>query len=72
MRDDGRESRRRAPSQPINLHTLSTRSRFTCTQARAALLRQEVPVGCVLVDEGTGEVLATGSNRTNETRNVRF
>lgn len=39
-------------------------------QAHAALRRQEVPVGCVLVDTASGEVVATGSNRTNEMRNV--
>ncbi|KAK9863208.1 hypothetical protein WJX84_000292 [Apatococcus fuscideae] len=36
-------------------------------EAQAALLRQEVPIGCVIVLDGT--VIAKGSNRTNETRN---
>ena len=40
------------------------------TQATAALERQEVPIGCVLVDE-SGRVVAKGSNRTNEKRDVR-
>ncbi|KAK9822520.1 hypothetical protein WJX74_000657 [Apatococcus lobatus] len=37
-------------------------------EAQAALLRQEVPIGCVIVLDGT--VIAKGSNRTNETRNA--
>eukprot|EP00252_Welwitschia_mirabilis_P005171 TRINITY_DN15640_c0_g1_i1.p1 TRINITY_DN15640_c0_g1~~TRINITY_DN15640_c0_g1_i1.p1 ORF type:complete len:109 (+),score=17.20 TRINITY_DN15640_c0_g1_i1:205-531(+) len=36
-------------------------------QARIALRNLEVPVGCVLVEEG--EVIASGSNKTNESRN---
>ncbi|EFJ20055.1 hypothetical protein SELMODRAFT_109716, partial [Selaginella moellendorffii] len=37
-------------------------------QARQALNRLEVPVGCVIVENG--RVIASGSNRTNETRNA--
>ncbi|KAH9620634.1 hypothetical protein KSS87_011817 [Heliosperma pusillum] len=37
-------------------------------EAKHALQRLEVPVGCVIIKEG--EVIATGSNRTNETRNA--
>lgn len=55
-----------------------------CTQAENALAAGEVPVGCVFVRNGgdcntsaasaadsssSREVLATGFNRTNETRN---
>ena len=43
----------------------------TLLQATAALERQEVPIGCVLVDEG-GRVVARGSNRTNEKRDVSW
>jgi tRNA(Arg) A34 adenosine deaminase TadA len=38
-------------------------------QAFQALEEGEVPVGCVVVRGG--EVVATGGNKTNETRNVR-
>ena len=38
-------------------------------QACRALEEGEVPVGCVVVRDGS--VVATGSNKTNETRNVR-
>ncbi|KAK9914971.1 hypothetical protein WJX75_003148 [Coccomyxa subellipsoidea] len=37
-------------------------------EARGALARGEVPIGCIIVREG--EVIATGSNMTNETRNA--
>ena len=40
----------------------------TRPQAQAALDEGEVPVGCVVVRDGA--VAATGSNKTNETRNV--
>eukprot|EP00124_Ichthyophonus_hoferi_P004444 Ihof_evm4s489 gene=Ihof_evmTU4s489 len=36
--------------------------------AKEALRAMEVPVGCVIVREG--EVLATGRNETNETKNA--
>lgn len=36
-------------------------------EARAAAGRGEVPVGAVLVDGGTGEILARAGNRTEET-----
>ncbi|KAJ7566012.1 hypothetical protein O6H91_02G084700 [Diphasiastrum complanatum] len=37
-------------------------------EARKALAKLEVPVGCVIVENG--EVIASASNRTNETRNA--
>ncbi|KAG0588700.1 hypothetical protein KC19_2G262900 [Ceratodon purpureus] len=37
-------------------------------EAKGALARLEVPVGCVIVKDG--EVIGRGSNRTNETRNA--
>ncbi|KAK4757801.1 hypothetical protein SAY87_019102 [Trapa incisa] len=37
-------------------------------QAKIALESLEVPVGCVLVEDG--KVIASGRNRTNETRNA--
>ncbi|KAL9233304.1 hypothetical protein vseg_008323 [Gypsophila vaccaria] len=37
-------------------------------EAKKALERLEVPVGCVIVKDG--KVVASGSNRTNETRNA--
>ncbi|XP_070018446.1 tRNA-specific adenosine deaminase TAD2 [Nicotiana tabacum] len=37
-------------------------------QAKDALANLEVPVGCVIVEDG--EVVASGRNRTNETRNA--
>ncbi|KAL9264990.1 tRNA-specific adenosine deaminase TAD2-like protein [Drosera capensis] len=37
-------------------------------EAKQALERLEVPVGCVIVEDG--KVIASGSNRTNETRNA--
>ncbi|KAK1294964.1 hypothetical protein QJS10_CPA16g01263 [Acorus calamus] len=36
--------------------------------AKEAMSRLEVPVGCVIVEDG--KVIASGSNRTNETRNA--
>eukprot|EP00249_Psilotum_nudum_P013385 c24301_g3_i5 orf=603-1067(-) len=41
--------------------------RLALDEARDALTRKEVPVGCVLVEKG--QVIASGSNRSNETRN---
>ena len=38
------------------------------SQACVALGESEVPVGCVVVRDGA--VVARGSNKTNETRNV--
>lgn len=35
-------------------------------QAEAAVLRDEVPIGAVLVDSGTGQVLAADHNRVEE------
>ena len=35
-------------------------------EARAAAARGEVPVGCVLVDTASGEVIAAAGNRTEE------
>lgn len=37
-------------------------------QAKDALVNLEVPVGCVIVADG--EVIASGRNRTTETRNA--
>lgn len=37
-------------------------------QAKDALVNLEVPVGCVIVEDG--EVIASGRNRTTETRNA--
>eukprot|EP00268_Persea_americana_P057084 TRINITY_DN6818_c0_g1_i2.p1 TRINITY_DN6818_c0_g1~~TRINITY_DN6818_c0_g1_i2.p1 ORF type:complete len:126 (+),score=30.74 TRINITY_DN6818_c0_g1_i2:132-509(+) len=37
-------------------------------QAKLALHNLEVPVGCVIVEDG--KVIASGSNRTTETRNA--
>ncbi|ACO63343.1 predicted protein [Micromonas commoda] len=41
--------------------------RVALEEAEGALARWEVPVGCVVVRDG--EVVASGSNRTNEKRN---
>ncbi len=41
--------------------------REALAEARAAFVADEVPVGCVFVDEETQRVLARGHNRTNET-----
>ena len=41
--------------------------RAALVEAEGALNRWEVPVGCVVVRDG--EIIATGSNRTNELRN---
>ncbi|MBW0488633.1 hypothetical protein O181_028348 [Austropuccinia psidii MF-1] len=38
--------------------------------AHEALLSSEIPVGCVLVDSSTQEIIAKGRNRTNETKNA--
>eukprot|EP00898_Chlorokybus_atmophyticus_P007802 jgi/Chlat1/8022/Chrsp7S07761 len=42
--------------------------RLALAEARKALDRMEVPVGCVLVRDD--EIISHGSNRTNETRNA--
>lgn len=39
-------------------------------QAREALDAGEVPIGCVIVDRRTGKIVASGRNRTNETRDA--
>jgi len=43
--------------------------RLALEEAEGALARWEVPVGCVVVRDG--RLVARGSNRTNELRNVR-
>jgi len=43
--------------------------RLALEEAEGALARWEVPVGCVVVRGG--RLVARGSNRTNELRNVR-
>lgn len=40
-------------------------------QASKALDEGEVPVGCVFVDASSNTIISKGSNKTNETRNVR-
>lgn len=42
--------------------------RLAFAEAKGALARLEVPVGCVIVKNG--DVIGRGSNRTNETRNA--
>lgn len=37
-------------------------------EAKGAMQRMEVPVGCVIIEDG--KVIAAGSNRTTETRNA--
>lgn len=39
-------------------------------QAYLALHREEVPVGCVIVHNDTGEIIARGFNHTNIDKNV--
>jgi tRNA-specific adenosine deaminase 2 len=43
--------------------------RAALEEGRVALRNGEIPVGCVFVDSSSGEVVAKGSNRTNETKN---
>ena len=69
----GRRCKSNGKSLSLSL-TLSTSTSLNLNllkQATAALERQEVPIGCVLVD-ASGRVVAKGSNRTNEKRDVRF
>ncbi|GAB2274976.1 tRNA(adenine34) deaminase [Dionaea muscipula] len=47
---------------------LTTFMELAIHEAKHALQRLEVPVGCVIVEDG--QVIASGSNRTNETRNA--
>ena len=42
--------------------------KLSIQEAKLALERLEVPVGCVIVENE--KVIASGSNRTNETRNA--
>lgn len=39
-------------------------------EAKRAETRREVPIGCVIVDNTTGEVIAQGSNEREETQNA--
>lgn len=39
-------------------------------EAREAEKRREVPIGCIIVDNQTGEVIAHGSNEREETQNA--
>jgi deoxycytidylate deaminase len=48
--------------------TISFFMKLAFDQAKEALTRLEVPVGCVIIQDG--HVIGSGSNRTNETRNV--
>ncbi|WP_192917949.1 nucleoside deaminase [Companilactobacillus halodurans] len=40
------------------------------TQAKEAETRGEVPIGCIIVDNLTGEVIAKGSNEREETQDA--
>lgn len=39
-------------------------------EAKKAETRREVPIGCVIVDNTTGEVISRGSNEREETQNA--
>lgn len=39
-------------------------------EAKKAETRREVPIGCIIVDNNTGEVIAEGSNEREETQNA--
>lgn len=55
----------------VVMDRLDTRIAFmekALDEANVALTHLEVPVGCVIVENG--QVIANGSNRTNETRNA--
>lgn len=43
--------------------------RAALEQAQRSLEAGEIPVGCVIVKKGSGEIVATGHNLTNKTRN---
>lgn len=61
-----------APASPASLSTLrlpSAAMDAALAEARNALDRGEVPVGCALFSSA-GQLLATGSNRTNERGNA--
>ncbi|KAG0627610.1 hypothetical protein M758_2G215000 [Ceratodon purpureus] len=49
-------------------NSLMNFTKLAFAEAKGALGRLEVPVGCVIVKDG--EVIGRGSNRTNETRNA--
>lgn len=55
---------------PILVHVLSKMETTLFQQAKQALGRGEVPVGCLLVYED--QIVGTGGNAVNETKNVRF
>ena len=42
--------------------------RMALAEGQVALNAGEIPVGCVFIDSTTDEVIAKGSNRTNETK----
>ena len=63
-----------APSSCAATHTeeevsMLAHMRRAFDMAHEAARREEVPIGCVLVKDDV--VVATGFNRTNETRDVR-
>ena len=43
--------------------------RIALDQAETALKSGEIPVGCAFINSETGEVVSTGHNKTNESRN---
>ncbi|CAA7048128.1 unnamed protein product [Microthlaspi erraticum] len=57
-----------APAKEDNLEESHTYMGFALHQAKLALEALEVPVGCVILEDG--HVIASGRNRTNETRNA--
>uniref|UniRef100_A0A1J3E4L5 tRNA-specific adenosine deaminase 2 n=1 Tax=Noccaea caerulescens TaxID=107243 RepID=A0A1J3E4L5_NOCCA len=57
-----------APLKEDILEESHTYMGFALHQAKLALEALEVPVGCVILEDG--KVIASGRNRTNETRNA--
>ena len=61
------------PSASVSASSVSSHWRYmgmALEQARLALEWEEVPVGCVFVDERSDEVIARAFNRTNLEKNV--
>jgi tRNA-specific adenosine deaminase 2 len=56
-------------SSSSGLQSPSYYMRLALEQARMALESDEVPVGCVIVDSKSGQVIGSGYNATNRTKN---
>ena len=55
--------------QNLKANRIEEFMRIALAQGENALENEEIPVGCVFVDEKSDEIIATGYNKTNKDRN---